>query len=354
MHALFITGSDFSDETYGGPKASIRNYLLLSKYCKIDKYLVEKKSTFRSAITGIKGNFPPTDESDIKKVKTMYEEKQYPVVFLDGSTYGEFIDIFNKDITKIIVFFHNCEHDYISVRFGKKFSLKKCIYQYLNDKSEKKSIEMSDVRLVFSARDAERIETIYGKKADYIIPLSLVDKYQEVNVKMKENSCLLFGPVGSANIEAFQWFVREVSPYINCKTVVAGKGFENYKHWENEKVSVVGFVDSISDLYGSVSCVAIPLLSGGGMKIKTAEAMMFGKYIFGTDEAFSGYILDYDKVGGKCNSSEEFISKINAFLESESCKAFNDYSRNTYLEKYSVEATEAQFSSVMSDLGLQK
>ena len=68
------------------------------------------------------------------------------------------------------------------------------------------------------------------------------------------------------------------------------------------------------------------------MKTKTAEAMMFAKTIFGTTEAFEGYEVDYEKIGGLCNSAQDFISKINQFDLSQ---YYNDYSRSVYEEKYS-------------------
>ena len=64
---------------------------------------------------------------------------------------------------------------------------------------------------------------------------------------------------------------------------------------------------------------------------------MFGENILGTDEAFEGYDADYDRIGGKCNTAEDFIGKINDFIASPRPK-FNTYARQLYLERYS-EAT---------------
>lgn len=41
-----------------------------------------------------------------------------------------------------------------------------------------------------------------------------------------------------------------------------------------------------------------PIFEGSGMKLKTAEALMYGKTVFGTTEAFEGYDVDYEQVGG--------------------------------------------------------
>lgn len=353
MKALFITGSDFSDETYGGPKGSIRNHLLLKEYFDVDVYLVQKKSTLRSALSVLQGFFPPADSSDLRTVEEMYKENGYSLVFFDGSTYGEFMRLFDRAKTKIAVFYHNCQHDYMAVRFGSKFSLKKAVYTYMNDRSEKMSTDMADVRICLSARDAKRIMELYGKNVQFNLPLTVVDKYVKKDYGVDVKSCLLFGPVASANVEAFTWFVKNVSPHLHCKTIVAGKGFEAYKRWDSDKVEVIGYVESLPDLYGSISCVAIPLLSGGGMKVKTVEAMMFGKSIFGTDEAFVGYDVDYGRIGALCNSADDFIREINSFMDGGG-KAFNEYSRNLYAERYCVQASEDTFGQIMRSLGFHR
>lgn len=366
--ALFITNSDMADETYGGPKGSQRNHILLSRYFDVDIYLDVKKSSFQSALTALRGYYPPTERSDIDNVRRMQRENNYDVVFFDNSTLGEFIGVFQKSRAKKIVFYHNCEHDYIDVRFGKKKSLKSQIYKILNNRSESRSTELADVRIALSKRDAGRIQELYGKKVDYILPLTIVDKYKEHLYKEHpykehpykegtyedmEKSCLLFGPVGTANIEAFAWFTTHVSPRLHCRTIVAGKGFEQYRGWENDKVSVAGFVEDIAGLYHSVSCVAIPLLSGGGMKVKTVEAMMFGKYIFGTDEAFEGYDVDYSRIGGLCNDADSFVRAINRFVDA-GTDGFNTYARELYATKYSVAASGKIFEQIMADLGFCK
>lgn len=73
---------------------------------------------------------------------------------------------------------------------------------------------------------------------------------------------------------------------------------------------------------------------------------MYGKNIIGTDEALEGYELDYNRMGGKCNSSKEFIDTIQAFIDNPRPR-FNTYSRNTFLEKYSAEKVVDSFLSIL-------
>lgn len=349
MRALFITCSDFSDNIYGGVKASKRNYTVLREYVDVDIYTIKKKSNFKSAISLIHGYYPPINNEDYCNISKMLEITKYDFVFYDGSYFGRLLKKIKKTVNKSIVFYHNCEKDYVQVRFGEKNSLKKILYKLSVIENERIATNYADYRIVLSERDRNRIKSLYSITPESILPLTLIDQYQKKEKIRKEKNCLLFGPTGNANEKAFSWFVREVSPYLNCKTVIAGKGFEKYtKLWNTDKVYVVGTVDDIAQLYADATCVAIPLLSGAGMKIKTAEAMMFGKYIFGTDEAFSGFSVDYEGIGGLCNSAEEFVWSINEFLKKNS-NDFNEYARRKYKKMYSIESSVKRFSLMLNE-----
>ncbi len=50
----------------------------------------------------------------------------------------------------------------------------------------------------------------------------------------------------------------------------------------------LGMVDTLADFYDNVECVLNPMLGGTGLKIKTIEALAFGKSIIGTCDAFEG------------------------------------------------------------------
>jgi glycosyltransferase involved in cell wall biosynthesis len=50
----------------------------------------------------------------------------------------------------------------------------------------------------------------------------------------------------------------------------------------------MGVVDSVAGFYDKVECILNPMLGGTGLKIKTIEALSFGKPIIGTPDAFEG------------------------------------------------------------------
>lgn len=345
MRILFVTVNGVDDDSYGGGKASRRNYEIMKKYGDTDVITVRKKSNFASAVSILQGCFPPATKRYLRRIKDMLNEKKYDFVFFDGSHFGSFVRYVKSREIKTVCFFHNCEYDYIDVRFGTGASVKKCIYRMLIARQEKMAARCADRNIVFTRRDAERVSSLYSVARPEVIPLSLEDTYEKR--QPRERECLLFGAAGQANEEGFGWFVENVSPFLHCATRVAGKGFDAYRDkWSGEKVRVQGYAEDMAQLYADAVCVAIPLLSGGGMKIKTAEALMYGKYIFGTEEAFAGYDLEWGEAAGRCSSAEEFIREINAFLDREP-DAFHPCSRQAYLDKYSARAGEKAFDAIL-------
>ena len=47
-----------------------------------------------------------------------------------------------------------------------------------------------------------------------------------------------------------------------------------------DRLQVLGYVEDLNKLYASVRFMVMPILSGSGMKVKTAEALKYGKFIF--------------------------------------------------------------------------
>lgn len=335
MKTLYVTHNDINDSLYGGAKASKKNYESLKMLGEVDMLYVDRKSSLRSLLGLLEGFYPPSDRARCKVLQDKIKKNDYDIVFFDGSYFGK-MAVKAKKKCKVVVFFNNCEFDYIEVRFANN-SIKKKLYKKRVYEQECMCTMLADVNIVLSTRDEYRIKEVYDANNIKIVPVCLPDTAKDEPKTENSEYCLLFGPDLAANVEGYEWFIKEVSGKINCKTLVAGKGMDKYKEaWTSDKVEVIGYVDSLQDVYDKAKLVAIPLLSGAGMKIKTAEAMMYGKYIFGTDEAFVGYSMDYDRIGGLCNTADEYVAKINAFLEGRE-EFYNKYSREVYKDNYSQE-----------------
>lgn len=354
---LFITCNNYNDTSYGGGQCSNRNFIALRKLGEVIPYHIKRKSSLRSLMTIAKGYFPPTEKRDLLNIKRLIKQKEIDVIFFDGSIFGKLLNkikaIYPK--MKVITFFHNVEVDYIDVRFGNGKRSRKNIYRQLVKQSELTAVRESDKLIVLNTRDKNRIIELYGRNPDKIIPITFEDKYHslksEENHSSDDQYCLLVGSMKRDMYEGVEWFVNMVAPLLPIRTVIVGKGFEKKRDvLARPQVQVIGTVDDLSKYYVGASLIAIPILSGAGMKVKTAEALMYGKTIFGTTEAFEGYNLDYDKVGGLCNTSEEFIKNICAYLECNPTSKYNDYSRSVFQQNFSTVASDKLYKIVFEDV----
>src|SRR6476661_962404 len=90
------------------------------------------------------------------------------------------------------------------------------------------------------------------------------------------------------NLEALEWLLREVWPTIHAEMPdvelhIAGSGTpEELLRPRTDNVFVHGFVDSAPVFMQQYELMLVPLLSGGGMRIKIIEGMALGKAILST------------------------------------------------------------------------
>lgn len=349
MNTLFVTYMDIKDQPIGGVKATIGNHKLMSSFGNVFIKLIKKRSNFHSLLSCLQGRFPPMLINDEQKIMALIEEKDIDTVFLNASFMGQLAQKISRTHPNIrlINFFHNCEYDYVNVRFCNTRTWRKPIYRLLAKREEKASSAVATHNIMLTNRDKERVQSLYSCKNCTVIPLAIDDIFVEgeVIINSEEKSVLMLGPAMDANLEGFLWFAKNVSPHLNARTLIVGRGFEKYKEEVESisgNISVFGFVESVVDLYHSVNAVVVPLLSGGGMKIKTAEAIMFGKKVFGTREAFVGFELKVEEFGVICSTPDEFIDKINRFL-SEEKPTYSSTIRDIFLTHYSSDAAREAY-----------
>ena len=84
------------------------------------------------------------------------------------------------------------------------------------------------------------------------------------------------------------------------------------------------------------------------MKTKVAEALMFGKKIIGTPEAFSGYGEVADRAGWVCTTADQFVVAIED-AASTIAKSFDPDLRALYEDKYSYPAARSRLARILCE-----
>ena len=168
----------------------------------------------------------------------------------------------------------------------------------------------------------------------------------------KDELQLLFvGSYFAHNYTGLKWFIKEVLPFIKCTLTIVGKNMEKMqkelKKIFNEKIIIKGTVENLEEYYIASDAVVMPIFMGGGIKVKTAEAMMYGKTIFASPEALQGYETQGIDNIFRCGSGEEFINTINNYCIGKSRRRYNPEIRRLFLEQYDTEANQAKFQTYL-------
>jgi hypothetical protein len=337
---------------HGGTMVSNQNINVLKRIFGNDVtvynvyYYSSRLKSFLYSLWGYITGLTPCIEKNIKKLVLL---SNFDYIFLNTSRFGNLTKMLHTLPIKIITFFHNIEITYHEYYFKNSGILLKLLFyptKLTILKSEKNIIRYSDKIIVLNQRDSLGLQKIYHRKADIIFPLTLDDCYdksiaEKHNKNSTKNMLLFVGSDFFGNTEGLFWFIKNCLDKINAELLVVGSGMDKYFNKYSEKnLSFIGYTENIDTYYYQSDAVVLPILSGSGMKTKTCEALMYGKTIFGTNEAFEGYdTLNIIGNNWLCNTVDEFITKINDYLSKEHSK-INEYSRMIFMNNYSTAVLE--------------
>ena len=309
---------------------------------------------FTSIINAFRGYIDGLSDFAISKALQEIQSGDIEKVFVDGSNLGEVVLAIKKKFPRVQVytFFHNVESRFFWGALRQTKTPRAIAVLMVNFLAERKAVQHSDSLICLNERDSQLLNRLYGRRATHVSPMTLRDKLPQGSILPKiegrEKFALFVGGVFYANRVGIAWFVKNVAPYINIKTRIVGRGFEKYRAdlEIDGKVEVIGEVESMAKWYQDAYFVIAPIFDGSGMKTKVAEALMFGKKVIGTPEAFTGYEDIADRAGRVCRTSEEFVDAIDSADEIVN-SSFDLELRQIYEKKYSYAAAKVKLEHIM-------
>jgi glycosyltransferase involved in cell wall biosynthesis len=149
---------------------------------------------------------------------------------------------------------------------------------------------------VVSEKELELVASQFSTHAKKVsvIPNSIqFDDYQELNAQPVPAQLIFTGSFRfHANYEAMKWFLGRVFPKIrnlrpDVQLVITGD-HAGLPLPSVENVTLAGYVDDIKSLIASSQISIVPLLSGGGTRLKILEAMAIGTPVVATSKGAEG------------------------------------------------------------------
>lgn len=361
MKALFVTLHDiFGKINNGGNQCSDRNLKILQKLYGAEQvdvcigvagqskvqsasnvYMVKiMSSRVAKVLAGVLQRSDLTWEAE-QFIEHLVKKNYYDIIFFDNTKFGRVIKKLKtnpKLHNKIVVFAHNVEKDILWQRVINENKL--CLPLYFAAKHcEALSMKYADKVLALTERDGLVFEQIYGRKMDFILPITFSDRYKESAEEtiIPLRSLLFTGSDYLPNVKGIIWFCKEVMPELDIPLYIVGRGLEKLRdELECENVKVIGSVDSLAPYLKAAGAVVMPIFYGSGMKVKTAEAIMYGKRIFATSEALVGYQVA-ERGMTCCDDAESFRKEIKHYFHEEGIQKEFQEVRTLFKQYYDTE-----------------
>jgi polysaccharide biosynthesis protein PslH len=147
------------------------------------------------------------------------------------------------------------------------------------------------------------------------------------------------------NREALAHFLSHIVPQVNAQTegvefLIAGR--EPPKSMMTgvpANVRFLGFVESLPDFYANCSVIVAPLLSGGGVKIKVAEALCYGKAVVTTPVGAEGMPIENGLHAMVESDPQRFARAISLLLASSELRERYEKAASSLAEQaFSIDA----------------
>lgn len=311
-----------------------------------------RRSGARAFADGLRGHVDGLDSAVIAAALEEIRRSKVATVFLDGSNLGQLAAAIKARCPEVRVctFCHNVEARFFWGALKRQRSLRALAVMAVNWLAERKAVRHSDTIIALSARDSAGLKRLYGSAATHVSAMAVSEPRARPAgpAGSRRGYALFVGGTFYANRAGIAWFVEHVAPRIGLRTCVVGHGFEAYRTELERpgKVEVIGGVDSLEQWYRDAHVVIAPIFDGSGMKTKVAEALMYGKKIVGTTEAFSGYDHVAASAGWCCATADEFVAAL-AQAEAMHLPDFDPALRVLYDQHFSHAAARERMAHIL-------
>ncbi|HEX8274886.1 MAG TPA: glycosyltransferase family 4 protein [Longimicrobiaceae bacterium] len=181
---------------------------------------------------------------------------------------------------------------------------------------EEQVLRAADAAVVFTERDGAVVERLAPGTPVARIPLAVPLPERAADPRGADPPELLF--VGSfvhpPNLDAALHLARDLFPRLRRRVpglrlaLVGDDPPERLRALAGDGVEVAGWVPDLAPRLERAALVAAPLRRGGGMRVKTAEALAAGKAVVGSPLAFAGLDVEPGTHAALALTDDDFVA----------------------------------------------
>lgn len=202
--------------------------------------------------------------------------------------------------------------------------------------------DLIDLFTFISLNDMEFFDNRFKNKNSILIPFGY-NCVKKIKTNNTTKNIVFTGKMDyQPNKEAVMWFVDKIWPIIkkevdNVKFYIVGKNPPSeICELANKDLVVTGMVNSVEEYIDIADVIVIPLLSGGGVKIKLIEALGRENIVISTNKGIEGTIFKNKKHLLVEDDSVKFATKC--------IQVLNNIEEHRYLAKNAQKVIEEEYS----------
>ncbi len=202
------------------------------------------------------------------------------------------------------------------------------------------TLDRVDAAVAFTDRDVGELRGLRSGTGITCIPLGQPIPERPASAMGDGSQTILFvgNFVHPPNRDAARWLVRSILPRVRARLptarlVLVGAGPPPVTH-SSEGVTVTGRVPDVWPYMDAAAVVAVPIRTGGGMRVKLLEALAAGKAIVATPRAVEGLAVAHDQEILLAGSAEDFADALFRLLVDPDARAVLARAARSWAEEH--------------------
>lgn len=191
-----------------------------------------------------------------------------------------------------------------------------------------------------------------------VIPIAVdTDDLVPVNRDIDSQEIITLGTLHyPPNADGIRWFMKDVFPLVlqnnpQAKLTIIGKNppkdFFQFQEHHREKIQITGYVDQLEPYLEKAALIVVPVLAGGGMRVRILEAFSRQIPVVTTTIGLEGINAVHEKDVLVADTPEQFAKETLKLLENpELRKMIAVNGRNLVKEKYDWNTVFTEIDSI--------
>lgn len=256
-----------------------------------------------------------------KKLIALLEKKEFDIIQLESLFMSPYIEAIRKaSKAKIVLRAHNTESA-IWKKYSdeEKGSIKKIWFRDLAaklEKQERSTLNKIDGLVSITPQDEQRLLALGAQCATHLSTFAMTEKSNSIPRLVNDKTVFHIGAMDwKPNADGIEWLLKKVWPIVlrqipDAQLHLAGKGMKVSEYAPVPNVTLHGEVENAKEFMQPYRVMAVPLFSGGGVKIKVIEGLFNGKPIVTTSIAAEGLAVTNGYDIAIADTPEVFASEI--------------------------------------------